>query len=474
MISKADEAPAPLFAELHPNTFRVFSGSARWFYAELLEHLNDALFIEGAMVPRSDVIEAIRGFIDKTTCVVADDDDTEFLSAPSNIARAHITLRRLMETGWMVEHRDHARRYIDLDATARILLDNLLDIKHQRLRSYGGEVLQILTNLEAAKADWANRSESVRMAARAAKSFLNHLRSVGSAMRRAEDMIVRQKGLHALFHQFFNEFVSKHLIEDFQRLHTKTNPFRFRVRILEMINDIENDTLLLTALGTAYANEGRANSPDHGVEVVSEDLRVILRVFQELDTYLDVIQDTNRRVEKRIRNTIRFMDSIAETKTEQIVTTFRSLAATDLSMDADIPVHSNALPYDLPRGPENLYKAIVRRPPIKAKPISRTPPDPVYEAYMAAIQDYRTRATITPVRVIDFLERAMGDKREIMASKLPVKNLDDFFAFERLPNLEYMDGGTLAKFYRVEFSRQEVDNGWLIFSDFKIIRNVET
>lgn len=463
-----------LFGTLHPDTFRVFSGRLRWLYAELLEYLAVSLFDEGSIMPRSEVMETIRAFVERANynCDEGDEaeGDAEFLGAADTGAKAQVLYSRLVATGWLVEHRDVYRRLVDLDANARLVLDLLLDLKAGRLRSYGGEVLQVLALLEAARADAANRSEAVRNAARSARSFLNHLRSVGSAMRKAEQAVVAQRELAAFIRQVFSDFIAKHLVEDFQRLHTRANPFRFRVRILELASEMESDELLLDQLADAYVNEGRAGDRAQGRDVVVGELRLVQRVFQDLNIYIDAIDDTQSRVEKRLRNTVRHMDRIADAKTALITEVFRDLAAAPLADDGNTPMAARAVPGGLPQGEANMFQAAARRQKPGAKPIQRRKMDPAMLAYKQAVDAYNARSMVTPGIVDAYLRRHIGAEQAVNGAALPLACLDDFFVFERLRSLPFLEGGALAGKYRVELEPGEIDNDWITCGNFTVVR----
>lgn len=468
-----EQEHAVIFGSLHADVFRLFSGRTRWFYEGLLDYLNEAVFSDGIMVPRSAVLDAIENHILNAT-YSPDEEEGDGEPRDERNKPRDIIYNRLLKTGWLVEHRDRYRKLVDMDSNARLLLEALLDIKSGRLRSYGGEVLQVLTQLEAARRDPENRSEAIANAARSAKSFLNHLRSVGSAMRKAEEAIVAQRTFSAFFQMVFDEFVSRHLIEDFKRLHTQQNPFRFRVSILQLADEMEMDELLLQQLGRAYHLEGRASDPDHGMEEVGNQLRQIQRVFHDLDIYLEMIEDTSRRVEKRLSNTVRYMERISEVRTERLIEAFKGLAAAPAAMDDTIDLPAFRVTGGLPLGVENLFQAASKRAPVGPQLINRRDPDPAFLAFRRAMQEYQARTMVTPRRLVDYLEQALGERGEIEAKDLPVDTLDDFFVFERLRALEFIEGGVLAQRFTVSSQPGECDNGWITCKNFKIMRRKET
>lgn len=466
--------PDRLFGILPGNLFRLLAGSARWFYADLLEHLDREVFGLGAGQARQrEVVEAIAEFIDRQgrAALVAEEATSaaEPNAAPGSASAASVAYSRLLATGWLVEHRDRYRKAVDIDGGARLLLDLVLEMKRGRTRSYGGEVLQVLSSLEAARARPAERSEGVRNAARSARSFMAHLRSVASALRTVEQAMSAQTEIAAMFGTFFDDFVAQHLVEDFKRLHTQSNPFRFRAQILEHGEAMLADPGLLDELAEAYEREGRAREASGGRAVVEAELRDVLGVFSSIDEHLEVIGGIGRDMERRLRNTVRHLERVAEASTGAVAEAMRALGGVeDLTVPAG-PV--GLLRPTVPLGPAHLFQGARRRSAPTRTPLQESVPDPAYLAFHAALLAYRERMAATPERVRSYLEAAMAGRSVASAEELPLSSLDDFVAFERLPFLRWMDDPALAAGFRVEpRPGMTFSNGWITCAGFSVRR----
>lgn len=356
-----DPATDRLFGTLPPDLFRLLSGPARWFYADLLEHLDRELFGIGAGAAKQrEAMEAIAEFIDRQVRAmpsIEDGDGRDGKEGAQVASPASAAYGRLVATGWLVEHRDRYRRAVDLDGGARLLLDLMLDIKRGRTRSYGGEVLQVLSSLEAARLDPADRSEGVRNAARASKSFLGHLRSVSSGLRAAERHVAAQAGLAAMFSAFFDDFVARHLMEDYKRLHTQSNPFRFRFQIIESAEATLADPVLLDRLAEAYNREGRAGSAADARGIVSAELREVLRAFLSLDEHLEAIEDISRDMERRLRNTVQHLERVSAADTGPVAGAMQALGRCGASAVSPGPL--GLLVPCVPLGPAHLFQKAI-------------------------------------------------------------------------------------------------------------------
>jgi hypothetical protein len=418
------------------------------------------------------MLDAIREFLDRSERAVELGESEHVLAAPSGVdARAFAAYRRLVDTGWLTEFRDRYRRVVDINANARLVLATLLEIKAGRTRSYGGEVLQVLLQLEGADKDPENRSEAIRNAARAARSFLHHLRSISSAVRQIEEELVGQTDMRTLFRKFFDDFVEQFLISDFKRLKSTTNPFRFRRRIIDTAENIIGNELRVVALADAYVREGRGDQTEDAYGMIMQELRAVIAVFEGIGDYLEIIEGTNQRLERRISNTVRFMDRIAETRTERVIDAMNRVGslASEPSIELDLP--HNLLADEPVTGREDLYQHKRAKEAIKPQKIRRRPTDPAFLAYRSALDAYRLRTTVTAARMASYLDAALGDRKEAAASELPLASLDDFFVFERLRTLQQLGDGALTSRFEIEFLGTSFESEWISCPDFRIRRH---
>jgi hypothetical protein len=328
----------------------------------------------------------------------------------------------------------------------------------------------VLLQLEGADKDPESRSEAIRNAARSARSFLHHLRSISSAVRQIEEELVGQTDMRTLFRKFFDDFVEQFLISDFKRLKSTTNPFRFRRRIIDTAEKILANELRMVALADAYVREGRGDQADDAYGMITQELRAAISVFEGIGDYLDVIEGTNQRLERRISNTVRFMDRIAETRTERVIEAMARVGSLggEESMELDLPHHLLA---DEPvTGREDLYQHKRAREAIKPQKIRRRPADPAFLAYRSALDAYRMRTTVTAAKMASYLDAAFGEKTEAVAGELPLASLDDFFVFERLRTLQQIGGGALAGRFEIEFLDDLFESEWISCPNFRVRR----
>lgn len=465
----------PLFNHLPDDLFRPLASPNRAFHAALLLHLYEKTFgVLGETPRRNDVIADIGDFIESYEqvgeIVAGDDVAADEPDGRGQDSRRHSVYRYLLQTGWLIEHKDRYVRLVDFDPDARLLLQELARIAGGDSRSYGGAVLQVLGSLESALANPRERSEAVRNAARFARDFMQHLRTVAAAMRKVEEQIVSQDSLRDLFRSFFEEFVEKHLIQDFKTLHTKNNPFRFRNQIIRQAWEILENAPAMAALADSYVREGRAATSEEAFEVVTRELDAVIKVFESVDRQLEVIEETNGRIERRIANTVRYMDRVNDNRIDRVAEALRALAATSLAPEDAVEIPPDLVVFDPPIGPGSFYAERRARTGIGRQGVRTVERDPALDAYQAAKTAFSRRVAVTPDRIEAYLERALGDADFVDAADLPLATIDDFFTFQRLRELPFLFGGRLRNRYRVEILDGRFSSDWIDCPNFRIHR----
>ena len=453
-----------LFGPLHSGHFRLFSGSKAEFYARLLEHLDETFFgpsIEPVRVKTAQSV--IAEFITSQNYqqVLAEDDDDSGSSHTGVYAR-------LVDCGWLVEYRDRMRRIVDFDSNARLLLQALLDIKSGRVRSFGGEVLQVKTLLDAAIRDPETSAQTIYSAGNQARRFLVNLKAIGGALRRIEQDVRETRTVNAMMNSFFTSIVGETLVQDFQNLRSRNNPYRFRHDLVVSAERLKTDRLMLGVLSESLVREGRATTPEDAERSILNDLEIITHVFELVDDHLDMIEQTNARIERRIRNTIRFLDRMGNDETGTLIDVARALGSAENSGVSELLINLPILDVRPPIDTASLFKK--RATPNIPKPVvtRRRDPDPALVAYELAREAYGERARVTPKKVRSFLDRQMGNKPTMLGSEMTIVDLDDFFIFERIPEITVQFPGQMPELKITTMPGCFINNGWITCGDFRV------
>jgi hypothetical protein len=471
-----------LFSTLPDKIFRPLAAANRHFHAALLFHLYDHTFGAVGDTPRkADVIGEIGDFIESYVArngqvsmedaeIAAERRRALLREAQGQDPRRHEAFAYLVETGWLIEMRDRFRKLVDLSPEGRLLLREFQRIASGDTRSYGGAVLNVLGALDTAIAHPDERSEAIHNAWQFSRDFSQHLRTVAARMRRVEEHVLKQEGLRDVFRAFFDDFVSAYLIADYKTLYTRNNPFRFRHQILERVRAVAADAPLMARLSAATVREGRAKDEAAATAEIAGQLEDVFRVFDGIDRQLDVIAETQSRVEKRIHTIVRYMDRHDGGLIDRVTRAIRALGAADLAMEDPVEPDPYLVHLDPLLGGDTLNTRKARRKDIARTRVQDVRPDPALVAFHEAKLAYARRVTVTPQRVVAFVEDLLADRAAIRGSDIAVETIDDFIVFQRLRELPHLFDGLLARRYRVETLSAQAENDWIRFADFEISR----
>lgn len=471
-----------LFAILPEDIFRPLAATNRRFYAALLMHLYKHTFDTAGDTPRrGDVIGEIGDFIDRLKPdtafdVEADDGAPDSRTAAAREAREGQDRRRyqayhvLRDTGWLVEIRDRYRKLVELTPEARMLLRELHRMVTGDTRSYGGEVLNVLSNLEAAIEHPDDRSETLRNAWNFSRDFGQHIRSLGARMRMAEDLLAKQNAFGDLLRAVFDDFIEKHAISDYKTLTTKHNPFRFRLKITARVEQIEADTLLVSRLVAAYVREGRAADAAAAEEAIRTALREIHDTFRTIDQRLDIINESQRRVERRLHTAVQYMDRDEGGRLERALRLLKAVCAVPVAPNERLDIPTMIVGHDPLVGGDSLFLVRANNRELQRTRARSAAPDPAVLLFEQAKEEYARRMTVTPTRVREFIEKALGDRGRVLGSEIEVSTVDDFIVFQRVREAEYMFDGYLSAWYRVDRLGDYVENKWMVFPEFAVER----
>lgn len=462
-----------IFGQLPESIFKPLAAPNRQLYSALLLYLYREVLgdMAGNLPTKRALVQEISQYLEdwqKENALQEDSEDD--LAKQDTDQRRFIIYRRLIDTGWLIEHRDGYRQLVDFNAEARLLLQEIDRIESGQAQNYGGTVIKVLSSLESALKDPESKSVGIANAAQDSAAFLQHIRTVAAAVRKMEETIIGQKSLHSIFESFFNDYVEKHLIRDINTLHTQNNPFRFKNKIVALIYELYGDDTKIRKLEEAYIREGRSPDQKRASDVLLRELGITRTVFENIDQNLRIIEDTNLRLQRRIANTVRYMDRIGYAALDRITETIRAVAAMPFALEDDIPVSVPIVPAIRPIGTQDLYQKRVPKAEIKPQIIRKRKPDPAFRAFEEAKRAFQNRMFPTKARMLSFLEQALSDESVVEARDIRIETLDDFVIFQRLRELPYLYGGALAKRYVVEFREDAYESEWLTCQDFTIRR----
>ena len=455
-----------VFGALHAGHFKLLSTGSAALFADLIVHLDKTLFsFSVEPVRKKEAQAAVKEFCDLRSWTAMSDDDGGTTDLP------HVAIyNRLVQCGWVIEMPDGLRTIVDMDGAARLLLSALQDIKTGRLRSFGGEVLQVKTLLESVSDNPREKSQNVRSAGNLARGFMGHLRAIASAMRSFEQQIKSRSQHDLILEAYFELFDSGELVADFRKLRSAHNPYRFRQELVTLADRLAADRTFLGSCAEGWVREGLATDELNVDDLVLLDLSDIVDVFTAVDRHLALIEATNIRIERRIANIARFIDRVGSDRTGSFMEAVRLLGKSAFKLNEELPVATPILEGTPPIDAASLYRA--RKKPQRTDPaIAMKPdPDPALLAYESAKHAYADFARVTPAKVHDYLDTVMAGRDICRGSDIDIQNLQEFFVFERLIAAGQIFGDLPVNYVIDRIPGARIQSSWIDCHDFEIRR----
>lgn len=469
-----------LFRRLPDDLFRPLSGPNRHVYVEILSSLHKLFFSDSAAsIFPSD--KTVRTEIEETLISLSlrdwkpEEDDETFPDIPDNAAgHAWRAYRRLVRCGWLEEEQEGYATRVVIPSDVGRLLSALLEISSQRTRLYGGVVQSIYNSIRQVKEQPEEQAAALAEAAHQAHEFFLHLRSLEYGLR---DLTKSLKNIHdpkKLLGSFFTDFVEEFLVADYKTLHTQENPFRFRTEILRIVRELRFSTIAKETLPTAYLRLQIVKSLGDALGRVDQDLQVLQRVFEEADNHLARIDTYRSSLERRVAESIRYLDKTQPGAAARLARLTSRLADVDESMLCMLPpLHHMAR--ILPLSPKSPRSPSSTKQPPDPQRLRIRVPNPAHAERLKAIREYQKRRQVDPKRIEEYLERSLANHNEISARNLSIETVDDFIAFAHLRQLKHFAqmgkaGQRLANGYEVRSGNAFQENQWLRFKDFTVIR----
>ncbi|MCM8857109.1 MAG: DUF5716 family protein [Candidatus Thiodiazotropha sp.] len=463
-----------MFERLPERLFSPLSGGNRRVYAALILDLYPLFFdqIHADVFPSK---ETVRHEIEErlaTMSLVWQVEDEVPFSQERDGNYSSIAYRRLLDAGWFEEENEGYRVRVAVPPAVGTLWGSLMEITRPDQVFYGGIVLSIYNNVQKAIEDPDDQVLALRQAAQEARRFLQHLNTMIYGLKGLLGEISGVSDHRAVLSHFFDDFVERILVQDYKRLKTRNNPFRYRQQILSLIHDLEYDVDKKKRLVDAFMAQAGSDDSERAWQAINNDIDKLRGVFEQVDSHLARVDLYRAKVERRVADTVRYLDRSQPGMATHIAGLLKQLgdAVESSSDDSELFVVMPLIDV-APVAPQSLREAPRSRIPPDPRPLRTYALDPAVQARQKALRTYLDRRRIDPKRLASYLEREMGAQNSIHGTQLSIKGVEDFIAFTHVRHLEYLPGAQrLTRHYVIERKDGWIDNEWLRCPDFVVHR----
>jgi len=448
-----------LFNKLPDDIFLPLSGQNRRIYEVVLLELADLFFDEDLIDPfipkdlvRSTIENAVVRYGIRRWAAEADDESESDLPLSSADYTNRI-YRRLVQTGWLEEEQRIYRSYVLMSPANSFLLRSLASISKLEKRSYGGAVLNVLSSLESAVADPVGRGIALEEAAQTAADFSAHLTDMLLGLRELKISLAESSTPQEIVRSFFDRFVEHILVSDYKTLKTKNNPFRFRRQILSMMRDLQFDPLKLDQLAEHYQMQYELPVED-AEALVQQHINRVIRIFESVDQRLAAIDDFRYQLEKRVADTVRYMDKTTPGMAARLSRLIAELAKRD---DNEIPLLDSLDQVGF-ISPSSVRSPIRRRVETKPRIITQAEIDPRVLEMRQLFKEWKERREVKVDKIEAYLEEQFAGREQLNATEFRIDSIEDYICFSYVRHLNSLGkkARRTAARYRIQFEDRYV------------------
>jgi hypothetical protein len=380
-----------------------------------------------------------------------------------------LAYRRLVEAGWLVEHRRGYALDVDVEPGVALLLDALDGIETGEAQHYGGTISAIDAVVAHVGTEPRERAAALADTAGRARRFRQHLGSVLGGLRAIERRILSSPDPDAILSGFFDEFVAGSLIADYRALKTRNNPFRHRDRVISATASYLADAVLIGEIAEGYVEQGLAQDHESGRQRAAQHLALIGTVFVQSGDRLDEIDEFRMRLEKRIVRTLSYMVHVDEELGPRTARLAGALGALDPAAPVGAP--SSLAGEARLLAPSSLRRPRIRREAPPPVPVPRDVPDLRLIELGRAMRAHALAMTPRDDDVIRYAENALGQGARVSVRDMVVSGPADVVVIQRLRTLDLSGSRRLRALYSVDVDRAgSHDNGWTVARPFVLSR----
>ncbi|MBR9885861.1 MAG: hypothetical protein GYB21_20360 [Oceanospirillales bacterium] len=449
-----------LFNKLPDDIFLPLSGQNRRIYEVVLLELADLFFDEDLIDPfipkdlvRSTIENAVVRYGIRRWAVESDDENDGDLPLSSADYTNRI-YRRLVQTGWLEEEQRIYRTYVLMSPANSYLLRSLASISKLEKRSYGGAVLNVLSSLESAVSDPVGRGIALEEAAQTAADFSAHLTDMLLGLRELKISLADSLTPQEVVRSFFDRFVEHILVSDYKTLKTKNNPFRFRRQILSMMRDLQFDPLKLDQLAEHYQMQYELDV-EEAEALVQQHINRVIRIFESVDQRLAAIDDFRYQLEKRVADTVRYMDKTTPGMAARLSRLIAELAKKD---ESEIPLVDSLEQVGF-ISPSSVRSPIRRRIETKPRIITQAEIDPKVLALRQLFKEWKERREVKVDKIEAYLEEQFAGRDQLNATEFRIDSIEDYICFSYVRHLNSLGkkARKTATRYQIQFEDRYVN-----------------
>ena len=379
-------------------------------------------------VERDVLVEELQYYFEASQATDLVGEDVEGKSARD---KANWMLRKLENYGWIDIETDKSYvQRVNFKEYAVKVIRTLLEIAVGKQIEYQGYIYTIYSLVRGTT---DNPGIVLLSIVENTDMLITGLKNLSSSIKHYIDELTKYKTPAEIMSVLFNDYIENIVDKAYHRLLTSDNVSKFRPEIIERLESKSRSKSYVDKASEELAGI-REISKDEAEELVYLYIHQVIEAFQNMDEILSEINRKNTQYQRAAINRAKFYLIGGEDVRGQIKEILSGMnekinqEEMDLSgiyriefMDELIRIYSSAVLDE-----KSLYTPIEGKKAFEPEMLLDTEPDQELRDEKMRRMLEKLARVINPEKVNHYVEKQLGDRREMLASELPLENTDDF------------------------------------------------
>lgn len=379
-------------------------------------------------VERDALVEELQYYFEQTQAAELEGEDVEGKSARD---KANWMLRKLENYGWIDIETDKSYvQRINFKEYAVKVIRTLLEIAEGKQIEYQGYIYTIYS-LVRSKTD--NPGIVLLSIVENTDMLITGLKNLSSSIKHYIDELTRYKTPAEIMDVLFNDYIENIVDKAYHRLLTSDNVSKFRPEIIERLESKSRSESYVDKASEELAGI-REIPKDEAEELVYHYIHQVIDAFQNMDEILSEINRKNTQYQRAAINRAKFYLIGGEDVRGQIKEILSGMNEAinqdtmDLNgiyrigfMDELIRIYSSAVLDE-----KSFYTPIEGKKVFEPEILLEEEPEQEFRNEKIRWMLEKLARVLNPEKVNKYVEKQLGDRREMLASELPLENTDDF------------------------------------------------
>lgn len=457
-----------MFQILSENFFVPLASPNKTIYWECLVKLFSVMNHQLSFgVERDILVQELQYYFEQDQAAAIVD---ESFDGKSSRDKANWMLRRLEYYGWIEIETDksYVQRASFKEYAVKII-KTLLEIEEGKQIEYQGYIYTIYSLVRSST---DNPGIVLLSILENTDMLITGLKNLNSGIKRYIDELTKYKTPAEIMDVLFNDYIENIVDKAYHRLLTSDNVSKFRPEIVERLESKSSSKAYIAKASAELAGI-REVSVEQAEELVYQYIHEIIDAFQNMDDILAEINQKNTQYQRAAINRAKFLLSGNEDTRGQIKEILLGMneMINEEKMEPGGIYEIEFLDhlvriYNCSFLDENsFYSPIEGKKEFIPQQMNRQEPDMELRQEKMRRMMEKMKKILNPEKIDNYVMQNMGDRKEMLATELPLLNVEDFvkIIYVRLY------GQRKNMKYKVEITEEKEVHGFR-FTDFRIWR----